>query len=141
VLTNEPDAVFASGRLLYQGDVVHTVERSRPFKDAWLVKLQAVDDKTRADHMRGAEFMVPINDLAPPDENEVYLDELNGMRVTDETLGDIGDVAGWYDLPQGLVLEVRGPRRADVPFNEAFVKKVDRSARRIEVNLPDGLVE
>jgi hypothetical protein len=37
---------------------------------------------------------------------------------------------------------VRGDRwRADVPFNEAFVTRVDRVARVLDVQLPDGLAE
>jgi ribosomal 30S subunit maturation factor RimM len=40
------------------------------------------------------------------------------------------------------VLEVRGERwRADVPFNEAFVTRVDRAARVLTVQLPEGLAE
>ena len=159
--TNEPGAVFAPGRRVFASGVgsadsgtgeatlaggtmsgAHVIQRSRPFKDAWLVKLEGVDDKTGADRWRGAWFEVPQEELSPPDENEVYLHELSGMRVCDGPHGDLGVVAGWYELPQGLVLEVRGPAwRADVPFNEAFVTKVDRVARTIAVHLPEGLLE
>jgi ribosomal 30S subunit maturation factor RimM len=62
--------------------------------------------------------------------------------VRDEPHGEIGIVAGWYELPQGIVLEVRGPVwRADIPFNEAFIASVNRAARLITVQLPDGLLE
>lgn len=106
------------------------------------MKLAGVDDKTAADGWRGVTFTVPFSELTPPAEDEVYLHELTGMRVRDEPHGELGEVAGWYELPQGLVLEVRGPRwRADVPFNEAFVSHVDREGRVIEVRLPDGLLE
>ena len=121
-----------------------SVATSRPFKDTWLVKLVGVDDKTAADLWRGVTFEVPQEELSPPDEdeNEVYLHELTGMRARDAAHGDLGVVSGWYELPQGLVLEVRGSHwRADVPFNEAFVKHVDRAARTIDLELPEGLVE
>ena len=119
-----------------------TVERSRPFKDGWLVKFEGVNDKTEADLWRGVTLSAPFAELAPPAGNEVYLHELTGMTVRDEPHGELGIVAGYYELPQGLVLEVRGPAwRADVPFNEAFVRSVDREARAIVVQLPDGLLE
>jgi 16S rRNA processing protein RimM len=149
-MTNEPDAVFASGRRLFAAAAAgakgasrpYTVERSRPFKDGWLVKLAGVDDKTAADAWRGATLSAPLGELTPPGVNEVYLDELPGMQVRDEPHGEIGVVDGWYELPQGLVLEVRGPVwKADVPFNEAFVETVDRAARVIKVRLPDGMLE
>jgi ribosomal 30S subunit maturation factor RimM len=64
------------------------------------------------------------------------------MTVRDEPHGELGVVAGYYELPQGLVLEVRGAHwKADIPFNEAFVQSVDRHARVIAVTLPDGLLE
>ena len=141
-ITNEPGAVFASGRRVFANRASYDIESSRPFKDAWLVKIVGVNDKTAADLWHGRELLAEASTLAPPDENEVYLDELAGMTVRDEPHGVLGDVAGWYQLPQGIVLEVRGPQwRADIPFNEAFVRNVDRAARCIDVHLPDGLVE
>lgn len=157
--TDEPDAVFAPGRRLFAsgfGATIRaadhtdhageprecTVERSRTFKDGWLVKFAGVEDKTAADGWRGVTLSVPFAQLTPPGENEVYQHELAGMRVRDEPHGEIGEVAGWYQLPQGLVLEVRGPAwRADVPFNEAFIAGVDRDARTIDVRLPAGMLE
>lgn len=144
---NEPGAVFAPGRRLFAtvpgaGDREVTITASRPFKDGWLVFLDAVADRTVAETWRGVPLALPEDELPPRDANEVLLDELPGMAVRDEALGDIGVVAGWYELPQGLVLEVRSARwRADVPFNEAFVTHLDREARTIAVRLPDGLAE
>jgi len=154
--TNEPGEVFAPGRRVFADhpdrDATASggynlprecvVVSSRPFKDAWLVKLDGVADKTAADRWRGVRLSAPAAELTPPSGNEVYLHELEGMRVRDEAHGELGVVAGWYEVPQGLVLEVRGAAwRADVPFNEAFVVKVDRGARAIDVRLPDGLLE
>ena len=97
---------------------------------------------TAADRWRGVTLRVPFAELTPPAENELYLHELPGMIVRDVPHGELGVVAGWYELPQGIVLEVRGPAwRADVPFNEAFIESVDRAARVIGVKLPDGLLE
>ncbi len=141
-VTNEPAEVFSAGRVVSVDGREWTVERSRPFKDGWLVKFTGVDDKTSADLWRGLTLRVPFAELSPPSGNEVYLHELTGMRVRDEPHGEIGAVAGWYELPQGLVLEVRGPQwRADVPFNDAFVTRVDREHRVIDLVLPDGLLE
>lgn len=143
-VTNEPDAVFAPGRRLFASDPRRecVVEGARPFKDGWLVKFAGVDDKTTADGWRGVTLGAPLDELPPPTGNEVYLHELAGMRVRDERLGELGAVASWYELPQGLVLEVRGEEwAADVPFNEAFVVALDREARTIAVRLPDGMAE
>jgi len=152
-VTTEPDAVFASGRVVFARSVApgaarthdlqpHVIQRSRPFKDAWLVKVEHVDDRNAADLWRGVELSAPDAELRAPAENELYLHELVGMQVREASLGALGAVESWYPLPQGLVLEVRGPEwRADIPFNEAFVREVDRAARTIVVALPEGLAE
>ena len=42
----------------------------------------------------------------------------------------------------GLLLEVEsGERRLLVPFVDAFVVKIDVAARRIDLDLPPGLVD
>lgn len=136
--------MFAPGSVLHGGRQPRTwkIESARPFKDAWLVKFEGIDDKTAADLCRGIELSADESTLAPPDENEVYLDELVGMSVHDHPHGELGVVAGYYELPQGLVLEVRGEQwQADIPFNEAFLVSVDRNARVIAVQLPDGLLQ
>ena len=118
------------------------MERARPFKDGWLVKFAGIEDKAAADLMRGTELAADEAKLAPPDKNEVYLEELGGMAVRDEAHGELGVIENWYKLPQGLVIEVRGQQwRADIPFNEAFIMNVDREARTIIVSLPDGMLE
>ena len=118
------------------------IERSRPFKDGWLLKVEGVEDKTAADTWRGVVLTAPVSGLRAPDAGEVYLHELTGMTVRDGTHGALGVVSSWYELPNGLVLEVRGPAwRADVPFNEAFVTSVDRAGRVITVRLPAGMLE
>jgi 16S rRNA processing protein RimM len=139
--------VFASGSVVQatgarRDQTPLAVESSRPFKDGWLVKFAGIADKTEADKWRGVELSADESSLAPPDVNEVYLDELVGMAVHDEPNGELGVVVGFYELPNGLVLEVRGANwHADIPFNEAFITKLDRAARTIAVQLPDGLLE
>jgi 16S rRNA processing protein RimM len=136
--------VFAPGFVLVAASAASTwkVERARAFKDGWLVKFEGIEDKNAADRCRGVELSADESVLEPPDENEVYLDELTGMTVRDEPHGELGTVAGYYELPQGLVLEMRGEKwRADIPFNEAFVSEVNRNSRLIIVKLPEGLLE
>lgn len=143
-LTNEPGDVFAPGRVIYTDGGARSlrIDASRPFKDGWLVKLDGVADRTAADAWRGTALLAPLDTLRPPEGNELYLHEITGMRVSDEPHGELGTVAGWYPLPQGIVLEVRGAAwRADIPFNEAFIESVDRAARTMTVRLPEGLVE
>ena len=78
-----------------------------------------------------------------PDEGEVFAHELVGMTLIDAESDEVlGEVIEFYDLPQGLLIEFRGPKGVhSLPFVEEFVDEVDRDARRIIVRPPDGLLD
>lgn len=156
-LTDEPEAIFASGRRVFQG--THegalfldprtqqprelTVKALRPVKDGWLITLDAVADRTEAEKWNGRHLMVPVEELSAPDDGEVFAHELVGMQLLDaETDAPLGEVVEFYELPQGLLLEFKtASGLASLPFVEEFVEDVDREARIIRVRLPDGLLE
>ncbi len=156
-LTDEPDAIFAPGRRVFQGTAdgtlwldprsraprALTITGQRPFRDGWLLTLDAVTDRTEAERWNGRHLLVPVEELSDPGEGEVFAHELVGMQLVDADSGAaLGEVVEFYELPQGLLLEFRaGAGLASVPFVEEFVVDVDREARVIRVRLPDGLLE
>ena len=156
-LTDEPDAILAPGRRVFQGTndgglwldprtgaprELH-ITGLRPVKDGWLLTLAEVGDRTEAERWNGRQLLAPVDELSEPHEGEVFAHELVGLTLVDAANGEtLGEVIEFYDLPQGLLLEFRGPRGVhSVPFVEEFVEAVDRASRRISVRLPDGLIE
>lgn len=150
-LTDEPDAVFASGRRLFvgrpdeqpgPGAEVHVVHAT-PFKRGFIVQLDAVRDRTTAELWRDRLLLLPVAELSPPGEGELYLYELPGMLVELPDGTPVGQVIGSYELPQGLVVDVN--RRTGgtvlIPFNERIVTHVDRAGRRLVVDPPAGLLD
>ncbi len=156
-LTDEPDAIFAPGRRVFQGthEGVLFVDLStkqprelvvtglRPFKEGFLITFEAIRDRTEAEKWNGRYLMVPVTELSEPDAGEVFAHELVGMQLVDADSGTaIGEVVEFYDLPQGLLLEFRtATGLISVPFVDEFVDEVDREGRTIRVRLPDGLLE
>jgi 16S rRNA processing protein RimM len=150
-LTDAPDAVFAPGRRVFAGttegdledDTPIEVVRSVPFKGGTLlVCLAAIADRTEAEAWRDRYLLAEIAELEPPGESEAFLHELPGMSVTLVDGTEIGDVVDYYELPQGLIIEVeRDGRRVDLPMNDPFVRDIDREARRIVMDLPEGLLD
>ncbi len=150
ILTDEPDAVFASGRRLFGGTVdpvnlkggeVHVV-RTSPFKGGLIVSFQEITDRTSAEAWRHLYLLAPANELSPLEDGEVYLHELPGMRVELEDGSLVGTVKDTYELPQGVVMDVRREKgTVMIPFNEEIVTRVDREARLVVVAPPDGLLD
>lgn len=156
-LTDEPDAILAPGRRVFQGTKdgalfvdprtkapreLH-VTGLRPVKDGWLLTLEEIADRTEAEKWNGRTLLAPLEELSEPDEGEVFAHELVGMTLVDAESDEVlGEVIEFYELPQGLLIEFRGPKGVhSLPFVEEFVDEVDREARRIIVRPPDGLLD
>ena len=154
-ITDEPDAIFASGRRVYAGTAdgdlaphrpeLH-IASSRPLNEGLLVTFTELPDRTAAELWRGRYLLLPADELPAPDDEEIYVHDLVGMQVA---LGDgqpVGTVVEIYELPQGLVMDVRRPEphhRETVllPYDDQTVASVDQAARVIVVTPADGLLE
>ena len=97
VITDAPDAVFAAGRRVFAGTATGDISPSRqelhvrsvrPVNEGILVGFAEVPDRNAAELWRGRYLLLPAGEVAPPDDDEVYLHELIGMRV--ELRGEIG---------------------------------------------------
>lgn len=148
-LTDDPATVFAPGRSVWivdlEGQEVggpFEVERSRDYHRAWLLKMRGIEHRDAWEPWRGLFLGAPADTLAPPNDGEVYLHELEGFAVRREDGTALGLVSGVYELPGGLMLEVQGPKREFLlPYRKQFIVDVDREARKLTVAPPDGLIE
>ena len=148
-LTADPSAVLAAGRTLRRmtlsGELEGAplvVERSRGYHREWLVKFRGIDSREGLADFPGQFLGVPASELTPPQGDEVYLHELQGFAVVMEDGTAAGLVSAVYELPSGVMIEVQGPKREFLlPYKKAFVRQVDREARRLVIAPPEGLLE
>ncbi len=145
-LTDAPDAVFASGRRVFVGDDPAqrqlTVAASRPFKGGLMVKFDGIADRNAADMLRGLYVFSPFDELEPPGEDEVYLHELIGMRVELDSGVPMGEVTAYYELPQGLTLDVKTEKGSVlVPYRSEVVERIDSDARIVFVRNDIGMFD
>jgi 16S rRNA processing protein RimM len=152
-LTDAPDAVFAPGRRVFAGTVNGdpapdgrelVVEESRPFKGGgWIVAFLGLDDRNEAELWRQRYVLAPPEELEPAGDGEVYVHDLLGMTVVHATsLEHIGEVTDVYEVPQGLMLDVR--RTNDtvlVPFRAEVITHIDHDGRRLLIDPPEGLFD
>jgi len=151
VITDAPDVVFASGARLFAGTTtgdlapdraeLHVVQAS-PFKGGMIVSFREIVDRTAAERWRDRYLLIPAAEVTPPEEGEVYVHELIDMRVVLASGEEVGSVMDVYDLPQGLTLDVKGPHGSVMlPFSERVVTAVDRDARVITIDPPEGMLD
>ena len=149
-ITDEPDAIFAPGRRVFAGTVsgdpakgtpeLH-VESASPFKGGYIVHFAEIAERSIAETWRDRFLLLPSDELTPLGEGEVYVHELSGMRVELVSGEPVGVVVATYELPQGLTLDVkRDAGTVLIPFHR-IVTSVDRDARVIRIDPPEGLLD
>ena len=160
-ITDAPAAIFAAGRRLFVGrpdgaaygaggrptTVARevTVRWSSPFKGGLIVALEGITDRNEAELWRDRTLLLPVAELPPPGEDEVYFHELVGMRVERKDGELVGEVVELYELPHGLVLDVRRAPPATgtvaILYRPEMVTEVDTARRVVVVDPPEGLLE
>lgn len=110
-----------------------------------------VETISQAEALRGLEVQVPIEERAPVGLGRYYITDLIGCQVWEEgaaaALGAVQDVqrAGEETrsaLPESWVLVVLAPTgELLIPLAAEICTRIDTTARRIEVRLPEGLRE
>lgn len=125
-----------------------TLEHHWLHKGRIVLKFATVNSINEAELLRGLDVIVPREERVPLEGDAVYLDDLLGCHVFDmradltgREVGEIVDVD--RDSTAGDLLVVKSEAGAEVliPFVKAFLRRVDVGARRIEMDLPEGLLE
>ena len=115
-------------------------------KGGIVLKFAGVDSISDAEQLAGCEVQIPLEQRAELEEG-AYVSELVGCEVwvagepDNKLLGEIADV----DLSGGAapLLVVRNPEGQEflVPYAEEFLQCVDFECGRIQMKLPEGLLE
>jgi len=152
-----PHGVSCTVRVRPAGSGVHLREGIEPFVDGvrrrilrvretpkgFLVDLEGLAGRPGAKSLRGKELILDRSELDELDEDEVYVSDLMGLRVVDESGNDIGVVAETFETPAHEVIVVRGESEAGemlehyVPFTLEHVPEVDLAGRRIVIRVPE----
>lgn len=121
--------------------VAYRVQRAGVHRGLLLLKLAGLDRIEQVEELVGAQVLMPYADLPSLPDDEFYWFELEGMTVTDRRLGELGRIEDLFETPAHDVYVVRGPRgEVLIPAVAAMIVAVDRRARRMTVDLPEGLV-
>jgi 16S rRNA processing protein RimM len=151
-LTDHPGSVYAPGAHVFLGDERGSqpdeqarpvrIDAVRPFRSGYLVTLEGIRDRNRAEELRGRYVMLPIESLAPLEEGQVFYHQLLGMEVVTKQGKRLGEITEVYELRPAPMLEVRGPEgEVMIPYLSHVVVEVDADARRMVIDPPEGLLD
>lgn len=115
-------------------------------KGGIVLHFAGVDSISSAETLNGLMVAIPLAERAALNDGEVYIADLIGCTLFDVTgaepaaVGEIGDV----DRTAGPValLVVRGEAgEVLIPFAKSYVRALDLGAKRVEMTLPEGLID
>jgi 16S rRNA processing protein RimM len=118
------------------------VEELWPHKGRLVLKFAGVDSLSDAERLVGCELQVPRQERAQLEPGWTYVSDLVGCVVFDgdREVGKIQDMRfGAGEAP--LLLVRAGSKEYEIPYAEAYLKSVDLAHKRVQMLLPDGMLD
>ncbi|MCU1286674.1 MAG: rRNA processing protein RimM [Acidobacteriales bacterium] len=122
------------------------VEDHWPHKGWMVLKFAGIDSIDDAELLIGSELQIPLAERTELEEGTAFVSDLIGCTVWDfanqdspTEVGVVKDVQ--FGAGTAPTLVVTGKMEHLVPYAEQFLRKLDLPAKRIEMQLPEGLLD
>lgn len=103
-----------------------------------IFKFQGIDTISAAEALARSEVRIPLSERTALEPGEFFQSDLIGCEVVDRRTGErLGFVEDWDDAGGSGLLVVAGDLL--IPFARSICVEIDPPARRIAVELPEGL--
>lgn len=115
----------------------------REHKEFVLIQLQGVDDRDRAEELRGRTVLVRDEDLPELEDGEHYLYEMMGCRVVLEDGTPVGVLEEFFETAEQDTWVIIDDQNREIllPAVPEFVLDVDLDAEVIVIAPPEGLLD
>ena len=155
LLTDFPE-LFATRKKLFalsgsgnakQSVAANAVRRELDLEEHWfhkgmvVLKFAGVDSMSDAETLIGSEIQIPRSERAELGSDEFYVSDLVDCTVTDSgrEIGRIKDVQ--FGSGEAPLLVIQGDKEYLVPFAGAYIEKISMEQKRLEMKLPEGMLE
>jgi 16S rRNA processing protein RimM len=154
IFTDFPEHFAQRKRLFLRPPAKGSADAMREVKvvSHWLhkgrvvLKFAQVDSMAEAENLRGFDLVIPREERMPLSGDAVYVSDLLGVRVIDVSRGGFTDAGEITDVePEGpgpamLVIRTLAGEELLIPFVRAYLRKMDIEGKRLEMDLPEGLL-
>ncbi len=118
------------------------IEELWPHKGMLVLKFAGIDSISDAETLIRSELQVPREERAELEAGWNYVSDLIGCTVFDgeREIGVVRHLTfGAGEAP--LLIVQAGTKQHEIPYAEAYVKKLDLEGKQIWMQLPEGLLE
>lgn len=136
--SSRPERFYALREVFLFGDGQrYEVERVWEHDGKLILKFAGVETISAAEEIQGAEVRVPAAQRVELEPGEYFQEDLAGCEVVERGAGGIGRVARFIETGAAGLLELEDGTL--IPFARSICVEIDPAARRIVVELPEGL--
>lgn len=136
---SELDSLFIE---VNQNLIPYFLESASMKGDKAFIKLEDVNTIDQASALKGSSLYLKKTERPKLARGDFYNDEVIGFEVNDTQAGALGDITEVFESGPNrfLVIDHHG-KEIMIPLNGPFVKSVNKSKKKISVELPDGFLE
>jgi 16S rRNA processing protein RimM len=117
------------------------LKSARPHKNGLIVKTDSLKDRNEAEALKGWLLEIPSSFMVSKPGEAMYLREILGFQVSTESQGLIGPIVKFSsNVAQDLLVVQTAKGEFEIPFVDAFVKKLDHKNKTLHMDLPYGLL-
>lgn len=107
-----------------------------------IVQFENVNTIDEAERLKGLPLYLPLEYLSPLEEGQFYYHDVIGFLIVDESGREIGKVVNVLELNGNDLFTVdHHGQEILIPVQDDFIREVDHKARKIHMQLPEGLLE
>ena len=113
---------------------------------AIVLHFAGVDSISAAEELKGLMVAIPQAERAALSEGDAYIGDLIGCVLVDVSGAEPVEVGAIEDVDRAggaapLLVVRNASGEILIPFAKSYLRKVDSTARRVEMALPEGLVD
>jgi 16S rRNA processing protein RimM len=142
--SEDPDIFSELPLVQLDNGAEYKIAAARAHKKQAIVKLAGVETIEAAEKIVGQEVWGKRELFPEPEDDSFYWVDLVGCEVVDgqgESIGIVKSLDSLSGAHDNLVVRRDGGREAMIPFVDEMIREVDLKARRILVELPEGLLD
>ena len=122
--------------------VPYFIESISVRNDKAFVKLDDVDTPEYATLLKGGSLYLPKKDRPKPAKGEFYSEDVIGFEVLDAERGILGKVQDVEHAgPNRFLIIEYNKKEVMIPVNGPFITGINKSKKKISVNLPEGFLD
>jgi 16S rRNA processing protein RimM len=110
--------------------------------DKAFLKLEDVNTPEAAQALKGSSMYLPMKERPKLARGEFYNDEVIGFEVIDDSMGSLGNVEAVFEQgPNRHLIFYLNTKEIMIPVNGPFITGINKTKKRISVDLPDGFLD